>query len=166
MKKKKISIHSIVVQPSSHVNSLQSHGLQHTRPPCPSSSSGVCPNSCLLHQWCCLAISSSDTLFSFCPQSFPALETFPMSHLLVSDNQNTGTSASASVLPVTIQGWSPLRLDWSPCCPRDYQESSPAPQFEDISSSAFCLLYHPALTTVRGHWGDHSFWLYGPLLAK
>ena len=71
-------------------NSLWPHGLQHTRPPCPSPSPRVCPNSYSLHQWCHPAISSSDTLFSFCPQSFPASGTFPMSQLFVSDDQNTG----------------------------------------------------------------------------
>ena len=60
-------------------NSLWSHGLQHARPPCPSPSPKVCPSSCPLHQWCHPAISSSNTLFSFCPQSFPASGTFPMS---------------------------------------------------------------------------------------
>ena len=64
-----------------------------------------------VHQWCCPAISSSDTLFSFCPQSFPASGTFPVSFLFASYDQNTGTSASASVLPMNIQGWSPLK--WS-----------------------------------------------------
>jgi len=68
------------------------------------------PSSCSLHQWCCPAISSSDALFSFCPQSFPASGNFPMSHLCASDDQNTGASVSASVIPVNIQGWSPLRL--------------------------------------------------------
>ena len=63
-----------------------------------------------VHWWCCLAISSSDALFSFCLQSFPASGTFPMNHLFTSDNQNTGASASSSVLPVTIQDLSPLRL--------------------------------------------------------
>ena len=56
------------------------------------------------------AISSFDTLFSSCPLSFPASGTFPMSRLFTSDDQNTGSSASASVLPVNILGWSPLRL--------------------------------------------------------
>ena len=88
-------------------NSLKSHGLQDARPPCPSPSPRVCPSSCSLHQWCCPAISSSDALFS-CSQSFPALGTFSMSHLFISDDQNTG--ASALVLPVNTQGWSPLRL--------------------------------------------------------
>ena len=68
-----------------------------------------CPSSCPLHQWCRPAISPSDTLFSFCPQSFPALGTFPVRYLFTSDDQDTGALASASVLPVNIQGWSPLR---------------------------------------------------------
>ena len=90
-------------------DSLQSHGLQHTRPPCPSPSPEVCPSSCPLHWWCHPAISSSDAVFSFCPQSFPASGTFPVSCPLTSDVQNTG--ASASVIPVNIQGCSPLRLN-------------------------------------------------------
>ena len=48
------------------------HGLQHTRPPCPSPSPGVCPSSCPLSQWCYPAFSSPAALFSFCPQPFPA----------------------------------------------------------------------------------------------
>ena len=62
-------------------DSLQPLGLQHTRPLCPSPSPKVCPNSCPLHWWCHPAISSSDALFSFCPWSFPASGTFPMSWL-------------------------------------------------------------------------------------
>ena len=58
---------------------LQPHEQQHTRPPCPSLSTRVCPSSCSLHWWCHPAISSSDALFSFCPWSFPASGTFPMS---------------------------------------------------------------------------------------
>ena len=92
-------------------NSLPSHGLQHTRPPCPSPSPTVCPSSCSLHWWCLPAIwcplMPSDALF-FCPLSFPASGTFPC--LFASDDQNTGTSASESVIPVNIQSWSPLRL--------------------------------------------------------
>ena len=91
-------------------NSLRPHGLQHARTPCPSPSSRVCPSSYSLHQWCHPAISSSDVLFSFCPQSFLASGIFPTSRLFSSDDQNTGASASASVLPVNIHGWSPLRL--------------------------------------------------------
>ena len=88
--------------------SLRLHGLQCARPLCPSPSPGVCPSSCPLHWWCHQAISSSDGLFSFCPQSFPASGIFPMSQLFTSGDQNTG--ASASILPIKIQGWFPLRL--------------------------------------------------------
>ena len=116
-------------------NFLWPHGIQHTRPPCPSSSPKVCPSSCPLHQWCPPASLSSDIFFSFCPQSFPASGTFLMSHLFASGDQNTRASASASVLPMSIQGWLPLRLVWSPCCPRNSQESFPVPQFKGISST-------------------------------
>ena len=87
---------------------LRAHGLQHTKPPCPSPSPEVCPRSCPLHWWCHAAISSSDALFSFCPQSFPASGTFSMNRLFASGDQNT--SASISVLQMSIQGLFPLRL--------------------------------------------------------
>ena len=90
-------------------DSLQPTGLQQARPLCPSPSPKVCPSSCSLHRWCCPAISSFNALFSFCPQSFPA-SIFPMSQLFAWDDQNTGVSALASVLPMSIQGWFPLRL--------------------------------------------------------
>ena len=94
--------HSVMSDP------LWPHGLQHTRPSCPSPSPGVCPSPCSLHWWCRPAISSSDAFF--CSQSSPSSATFPLSHLFAPDDQNTGASASASVLPVNIQGQSPLRL--------------------------------------------------------
>ena len=112
-------------------------------------------SSCLLNWWCHPTISSSVTLFSFCLQSFQWVsgnESFPMSHLFTSGIQSIGASASASVLPKSIQGWLPLVywLVWSPCFPRD---SSPAPQFEHINSSALCLLIvqlsHPYMTTGK-----------------
>ena len=86
------------------------HEMQHARPPCPPSSPGVCPSSSPLHQWCHPAISSCDALCSFCPQFFPALGSFQMSRLFVSGEQNIG--ASASVLPMSIQGWFLLRLTY------------------------------------------------------
>ena len=91
-------------------DSLRPRGLQHVRPPHPSPSPRVCPSSCLLHWWCQPATASSDALFYFCLQSFPASGTFPGSQLFASDDQNTGASASASVLPMSIEGWFPLRL--------------------------------------------------------
>ena len=90
--------------------SLEPHGLQHARLPCPSPSPGVCSRSCPLN-WCCHpTISSSFTLFSFCLQSFLASGSFPVSWLFASAQQSIGASASTSVLPVNIQGWFPLGL--------------------------------------------------------
>ena len=89
-------------------DSLQPQGLQYARLPSPSVSPRVYSNSCPLSQWCYLTISSSATLFSFCLQSFPASRSFPVSRLFASGGQSTGVSASASVLPMNIQGWLPL----------------------------------------------------------
>ena len=97
----------IVAQSPVVSNFLQTLGTAARRPPCPSSSPGVCPSSCLLQWWCHPAISSSDALFSFCHQLFSASGTFPMSSLFTSSDQNTG--ASASVLLMSIQDWFPLR---------------------------------------------------------
>ena len=91
-------------------NSLRPHGLQHARLPCSSSSPGFCPSSYPLNQRCHPTISSSVSPFSFCLQSFPVLGSFSMSQLFTSGGQNIGASASASVLPNSIQGWFPLRL--------------------------------------------------------
>ena len=107
---------------------LWPHGLQHTRPLCPSPSPEVCPSSCPSHWWCHPAISSSDALFSFCPQSFPA-------------SQNVQEHSNESALCIRWpKYWSfnfsispsneysrliSLKIDvfWLPCCPRDSQES-------------------------------------------
>ena len=88
-------------------NSLQPHGL-HTRPPCPSPAPGVYSDSCPLSQWRHPTISSSVVPFSSCPQSFPASGSFPVSQLFTSGGQSIRASASASVLPMNIQDWSPL----------------------------------------------------------
>ena len=81
------------------------------QPPCPSLSSGVCSNANPLVSD---AIQPSHLFsvvpFSSCPQSFPACGSFPESQLLTSRGQSIGASASASVLPMNIQGWFPLEL--------------------------------------------------------
>ena len=93
-------------------------------------------NSHPLSWWCYLTILSSVIPFFFCLQSFPGSGSFLMSWLFTSGGQSIGASASASVLPVNIQGRFPLGLTaWSPFSPRDSQESSPAPQFKSINSS-------------------------------
>ena len=70
----------------------------------------VCTNSCPLNQWCYLTISSSAAPFPFYLQSFPASGAFPVSWLFALDGQSIGAAASASVLPMNIQGWFPLVL--------------------------------------------------------
>ena len=104
------SVQSSSVQFSHSVvsNSVQPHGMQHTRPPCPSPTPRIYPNSCPLSWWCHPTISSSVVPSSSSPQSFPASGSFQMSQLFTSGGQSIGVSASASVLPMNIQDWSPL----------------------------------------------------------
>ena len=90
-------------------NSLWPHRLQHTRLPCLSSTPRAYSNSCPLSWWWHPIISSSVIPFSSHLQSFPALGSFQMSQLFASGGQSIGVSASASLLPMTIQDWSPLR---------------------------------------------------------
>ena len=85
-------------------DSLQPHGLQHARLPCSSPSPRVCSNSCPSSRWCHPNISSSVVPFSPCLQSFPASGPFPMNQFFASGGQSIGASASASVLPMNIQG--------------------------------------------------------------
>ena len=128
--------------------------LQHTRLPSASLSPGVCSTSCPLSQWCHPTISSSVILFSSCPQSFPGSK----HRFFTSGGQSIVASALASVLPTNIQGWFPLDwLVWSPCYPRNSQESSPAPQFESINSSVLNLLYGSTLASIHAYKKNHSF---------
>ena len=101
---------SVQVSSSVMSNSWWPHGLQHARPPCPSSTLRACSNSCPLSRWCHPAISSSVVPFSFCLQSCPASGSFPVSPFFTSAGQCIGVSASASLLPMNIQNWFPLGL--------------------------------------------------------
>ena len=99
----------VVVQSLSHVWLFkQPQGLQHASLLCPPLSLGVGINSCPLSRWCYLTISSSSTLFFFCCRSFSASGSFPVIRLFASGGQRIG--ASALVLLMNIQGWSPLGL--------------------------------------------------------
>ena len=89
-------------------DSLQPHGLQHARLPCPSPNPRACSNSCPSSRWYHPTILSSVIPFSSHLQSFPASGSFPMSQFFASGGQSIGVSASASVLPVNTQDWSPL----------------------------------------------------------
>ena len=126
---------SVQFSPSVVSNSLQPHGLQHTRPPCPSPTPRVYSNSCPLSEWCHPTISSSVTSFSSCLQSFSASGSFQMSQLVTSVGQKIGVSASTSALPMNIQdlfslGWT----GWVSLQSKDSEESSPTPQFKSINS--------------------------------
>ena len=118
----------VVLQSLSGVHSLQPHRLQHARLPYPSPSPRACSNSCPLNWWFYQTISSSVIPFSSCLQPLPASLSFPVSRLFTSGGQSIG--ASASVLPVNqcfqwifrtdfLSNW----LVWSPCSPRNFQES-------------------------------------------
>ena len=137
-------------------DSLQPHGRQHARPPCPSPTPGVYSYSGPLSQWCHPTISSSVVPFSSHLQSFPALGSFQMSQFSTSGGQSIGISASTSVLPMNIQDWFPS--GWtvgSSCSPRDSQESS-TPQCKSINSLVLSFLYSPNLTSIHDYWKNHS----------
>ena len=139
-------------------DSLQPHGLQHARLPCPSLSPRVYSNSCPLSRWCHPVILSSVVPFSSCLQPFTASGSFPKSQFFTSDGQSTGASASASILPMNIQGWFPLGLTGVISLQlRDSQEYSPTPQFQSINSSVLSFLYSPNLTSIHDYWKNCSF---------
>ena len=148
-------------------NYLWPNELQHARLSCPSLSPGVCPNSCPLSQWCHPTISPSVTLFFFCLQSFLSLGSFPVSWLFSSGGQSIRVSISASVLPMNIQGWFPLRLT--------SLNSLLSKALSKVFSSA-TLQKHQFYGTLSSLWSKshiHTWllekpqpWLDGPLLAK
>ena len=124
---------------------------------CPSLSTGVHSDLCPLSWWCQPTILSSVSSFC-CLQSCLALGYFPVIKLFPSGGQSIGASASASVLPMSIQGWFPLgSTGLISLNPRDSLLSSPTLQFKCINSSALNLLYGPILTSIQDYWEDHSF---------
>ena len=138
-------------------DSSRPHGLQHTRPPCPSPTPRVYSNSCPLSRWCHPSISSSVASFSSCLQSFPASGSFPMSRFFLSGGQSIGVSALASVLPMNIQDWFPL--GWtggislqSKGLSRVFSKTT----VQKHHSLALSFLYSPTLTSIHDHWKNHS----------
>ena len=128
--------HSVVSE------SLRPHELQHARPPCPSPTPGVHPNSFPFSRWCHPTISSSVLPFSSCPQSSPASGSFLRRQFFTSGGQSIGASASASVFPMNIQGLFPLGwTSLTSLLSKGFSRSSPAPQFKSINCSVLSLLY-------------------------
>ena len=91
-------------------NSLWPNGLQHTRVPCPSPTPGACSHLWPSSLWCYPIISTSVIPFFSCLQSCPASGSFPMRQFFPSGGQSTRVSASASVLPISVEDWFPLGL--------------------------------------------------------
>ena len=138
-------------------DTLQPHGLQHIRIPCPSANPGVYLNSYPSNRWCHPTISYSLVPFSSCLQSFPASGSFPVSSL---PQKAKYGRFNFSISPTNeYSGLISLRilLVGSPCSPRDSQESSPTPQSKCINSSVISFLYSPTLTCVHDYWKNHSF---------
>ena len=134
-------------------DSLQPHGLQHTRPPCPSPTPGACSNSCPSSWWCHPNISSSV--------------------IPINLSKHQGLFKWVSSLHQVVKGlefqlqhqsfqWmfrTDFLYDWlvgSPCSPRDSQESSPTPQFKSINFSVLSFLYGSTLTSIRDYWKNRS----------
>ena len=141
------------------------HALQRARPPCVPSPE-ICPSLCPLHYWCHPAVSSSAALL-FCLQFFPASGTFPMSQLFASVDQNARASASASILPMSIQVWFPLRFTslisllakglpgvFSSTTVQRHQFFGALPSLQSSSHNSTWPLGRP------------EPWLYGPLSAE
>ena len=103
-----LNISSVQFGCSVKSDSLWPHGLQHARPPCPSPTPGAYSHSCASTRWCHPTISSSVLPFSSRLHSFPTSGSLPVSQFFPSGGQSFGVSASASVLPMNIQGWFPL----------------------------------------------------------
>ena len=136
------SSHSIVSDP------LRPHGLQHTRPPCPSPTPRVYSKSCPSSRWCHPTISSSVICFS-CPQSSPASGSFQMSRFFTWGGQSIGVSASASVLARNIQDWSPLGwTGWISLLSKWLSRVSPTLQFKSNSSLVLNFLYMTSGKTI------------------
>ena len=151
------------VQSLSRVHSLRSHESQHTRPPCPSPTPELRSDSRPSSQWCHPAISSSVVPFSSCLQSFPASESFQMSQFFTSGDQCIGISASASVLPMNIQDWSPLA--WTGWISQESllgTEGTLKSLFQHHSSKA-SILWHSAFFTVQ--LDSHPYMTTGKTIA-
>ena len=138
-------------------DSLRPQELQPARPPCPSPTSGVHPNSCPLSWWCHWAISSFVAPFSSWPQSFPASGSFPVIQFFTSGGQTSVASSSASVRPMNIQHWFPLGLTGlSPCSPRhSWVFSSITSWKHKFFGSQSSIMVH--LTSVQDYWKNYSF---------
>ena len=130
-------------------DTLWHHGLQHSRPPCPSPAPRVYSNSCPLSPWWhpshpllspspTFSLSQHQGLFQWVSSSHQVVKVLELQH----------QSFQWIFRVDSLWDW----LVWSPCHPRDFQEFSPAPQFKSINSSVLSLLYGSTLTSTRDYW--------------
>ena len=139
-------------------DSLWPHGLQHTRPPCPSPTPRVYPNSCPLSPWCHPITVSSDVPFCSCLPSFPASGSFQISQFFTSGDQSTGVSASASALPKNTQDWYPLGwTGWISLQSKGLSRVFSNAIVQKHQFSRLSFFYGPTLTTIHDYWKNHSF---------
>ena len=155
------NMHSSVQFSHSFVSdSLWSHGLQHSRPPCPSANPGVHPNSCPPSWWHHPTISSSVIPFSSCPQSLPATGSFQMSQALHirwpkywSLRFNISPSNEHPGLVSFKMDWLDLLLVQGTLKSLLQHHSSKA---SILKLSALSFLYSPSLTSIHDYWKNHS----------
>ena len=139
-------------------DSLWPHGLQHARPPCASPTPGVYSNSCSLSQWCHPTVSSSVIPFSSCLQSFPASGSSQMSQFFTSGGQSIGVSASAPVLSMNIQDWSPLGCTgWVSLLSKGLSRVFSNTTVQKHQFLMLSFLYGPTLTSIHDYWKKQSF---------
>ena len=155
------------IQSLSCVLLFVTQGLQHARPPCPSTTPGVYSNSCPLSRWCHPTISSSVIPFSSCLQSFPSSGSFQMSQFFAAGGQSIEVSASGSVLSMNIQDWFPL--EWTGLISLQSKGlsrvfSNTTVQKHQFFGTQLSLLSNSHIHTwlLEKPW----LWLDGPLLTK
>ena len=138
-------------------DSLWPHGLQYTRPPCPSPIPRVYSNSSPLSRWCHPTISSSVIPVSSCLQSSPASGSFQMSQLFISGGQSVGVSVSTSVLLMNIKDWFPLGwTGWISLQSKGLSRVLSNTTVQSINFLVLSFLYSPPLTSIHDYWKNYS----------
>ena len=141
-------------------DSLWPHGLQHARLPCPSPTPGACSNLCPSNQWCHPTILSSVIPFSSCLQSCPASGSFLRSQFFTSGGWIIAVSASASVLPMNIQDWSPLGwTGWISLQSKGLSRvfSNTTVQKHQFFGIQLSLWSNSHMSSIYGYWKNDSF---------
>ena len=147
-----LSVFSVQFSCSVMSDTLQQHGLQHARPPCPSPTAGVYPNSCPLSRWCHPPILSSVIPFSSHFQSVPASRSFPVSQLFASGGQSIGVLASTSLLPMNTQDWSSGWTVWISLQSKGLSRVFSSTTVQKHQFLVLSFLYSPNNTSIHDYW--------------